>query len=112
MVILFIGFVCFDQFFFFNEWFQENIKNFCYDFIESGGGLVVNVVWLLGLWGEEVYYIGYLQQDFYGQCIIDEFVEVGVDISQVVFFDDMIILLVLVLVNCLMGLWMIIICKM
>ncbi len=36
---------------------------------------------LLGLWGEEVYYIGHLQQDLYGQRIIDEFAEAGVDTS-------------------------------
>ncbi|RCI99403.1 kinase, partial [Klebsiella pneumoniae] len=38
MAILSIGFACFDQFFFLNEWPQENTKNFCHDFIESGGG--------------------------------------------------------------------------
>ncbi len=37
---------------------------------------------LLGLWGEEVYYIGHLQQDLYGQRIIDEFAEAGVDTSR------------------------------
>ncbi|MCZ5798152.1 PfkB family carbohydrate kinase, partial [Escherichia coli] len=58
--------------------------------IESGGGPAANAAWLLGLWGEEVYYIGHLQQDLYGQRIIDEFAEAGVDTSQVVFSDDMI----------------------
>ncbi|PLN14350.1 kinase, partial [Klebsiella pneumoniae] len=90
MAILSIGFACFDQFFFLNEWPQENTKNFCHDFIESGGGPAANAAWLLGLWGEEVYYIGHLQQDLYGQRIIDEFAEAGVDTSQVVFSDDMI----------------------
>ena len=56
MAILSIGFACFDQFFFLNEWPQENTKNFCHDFIESGGGPAANAAWLLGLWGEEVYY--------------------------------------------------------
>ena len=63
MAILSIGFACFDQFFFLNEWPQENTKNFCHDFIESGGGPAANAAWLLGLWGEEVYYIGHLHQD-------------------------------------------------
>ena len=62
MAILSIGFSCFDQFFFLNEWPQENTKNFCHDFIESGGGPAANAAWLLGLWGEDVYYIGHLNQ--------------------------------------------------
>ena len=103
MAILSIGFACFDQFFFLNEWPQENTKNFCHDFIESGGGPAANAAWLLGLWGEEVYYIGHLQQDLYGQRIIDEFAEAGVDTSQVVFSDDMITPLASVLVNRLTG---------
>ncbi len=57
-------------------------KTFCHDFIESGGGPAANAARLLGLWGEEVYYIGHLQQDLYGQRIIDEFAEAGVDTSQ------------------------------
>ncbi len=44
---------------------------------------------LLGLWGEEVYYIGHLQQDLYGQRIIDEFAEAGW-IPAGGFSDDMI----------------------
>ena len=103
MAILSIGFACFDQFFFLNEWPQENTKNFCHDFIESGGGPAANAAWLLGVWGEEVYYIGHLQQDLYGQRIIDEFAEAGVDTSQVVFSDDMITPLASVLVNRLTG---------
>lgn len=45
-----------------------------------------------GCWGygENVYYIGHLNQDLYGQRIIAEFAEAGVDTSQVVFSDEMI----------------------
>ncbi len=59
----------------------ENTKNFCHDFIESGGGPAANAA---GCWdyGEEVYYIGHLHQDLYGQRIIDEFAEAGVDTSR------------------------------
>ncbi|SVN72125.1 putative kinase [Klebsiella pneumoniae] len=64
MAILSIGFACFDQFFFLNEWPQENTKNFCHDFIESGGGPAANAAWLLGLWGEEVYYMGICSRTF------------------------------------------------
>lgn len=48
MAILSIGFSCFDQFFFLNEWPQENTKNFCHDFIESGGGKCGVVTGIMG----------------------------------------------------------------
>lgn len=44
----------------------------------------------VGAMGEDVYYIGHLNQDLYGQRIIAEFAEAGVDTSQVVFSDEMI----------------------
>lgn len=53
--------------------------------------------------GEDVYYIGHLNKDLYGQRIIDEFAEAGVDTSQVVFSDEMITPLASVLVNRLSG---------
>ena len=81
MAILSIGFACFDQFSFSMNGPGE-YQNFCHDFIESGGGPAANAARLLGLWGEEVYYIGHLQQDLYGQRIIDEFAEAGVDTSR------------------------------
>ncbi len=51
MAILSIGFACFDQFFFLNEWPQENTKNFCHDFIESGGGPAANAAPAAGIMG-------------------------------------------------------------
>lgn len=103
MAILSVGFACFDQFFFLNEWPQENTKNFCHDFIESGGGPAANAAWLLGLWGEDVYYIGHLNSDIYGQRIIDEFALAGVNTSHIVFSEDMLTPLACVLVNRLTG---------
>ncbi len=79
-------------------------QNFCHDFIESGGGPAANAAWLLGLWGEGgLLTLVIWQQDLYGQRIIDEFAEAGVDTSQVVFSDDMITPLASVLVNRLTG---------
>lgn len=103
MAILSIGLSCYDQFFFLNEWPQENTKNFCHDFIESGGGPAANAAWLLGLWGEDIYYIGHLNNDLYGQRIIDEFTQAGVNTDHIVFSDEMITPLASVLVNRLTG---------
>ena len=80
MAILSIGFACFDQFFFLNEW-PGRIPKLCHDFIESGGGPAANAA-AAGIMGRGVYYIGHLQQDLYGQRIIDEFAEAGVDTSR------------------------------
>lgn len=103
MAILSIGFSCFDQFFFINEWPQENTKNFCHDFIESGGGPCANAAWLLGLWGENIHYIGHLNDDIYGKRIIQEFAQAGVNTGHVIFSDEMITPLASVLVNRLSG---------
>lgn len=112
MAILSVGFSCFDQFFFLNEWPQENTKNFSNDFMESGGGPAANAAWLLGLWGENVYYIGHLNQDLYGSRIIDEFAQSGVKTGQVILSDEMVTPLASVLVNRLTGLRTIITRKM
>ncbi|STW10393.1 putative kinase [Klebsiella pneumoniae subsp. rhinoscleromatis] len=42
-------------------------KTFVMILLKAAGGPAANAAWLLGLWGEEVYYIGHLQQDLYGQ---------------------------------------------
>lgn len=80
MAILSIGFACFDQFSFSMNG-PGRIPKLCHDFIEAAAVRRPMRLWLLGLWGEEVYYIGHLQQDLYGQRIIDEFAEAGVDTS-------------------------------
>ncbi|CNI76419.1 carbohydrate kinase family protein [Yersinia vastinensis] len=103
MAILSVGFSCFDQFFFINHWPEENTKNFSHDFIESGGGPCANAAWLLGLWGENIHYIGHLNQDIYGQRIVDEFSQVGVNTDNIVFSDEMITPLASILVNRLNG---------
>jgi len=103
MAVISIGLSCFDQFFFMNRWPEENSKNFSSDFIESGGGPSANAAWLLGLWGEDIYYVGHLNQDIYGQKIISEFHEVGVNTDYVIFNDEMITPLASILVNQLSG---------
>ncbi|ASX08141.1 carbohydrate kinase family protein [Escherichia coli] len=103
MAIITIGLSCFDQFFYINRWPKENTKNFSSDFIESGGGPCANAAWLLGLWGECVYFSGHLQNDIYGQKIIDEFHDVGVNTDYVIFNNQMLTPLASILVNQLNG---------
>ncbi|MBW5408652.1 carbohydrate kinase family protein [Morganella morganii] len=103
MAVISVGLSCFDQFFFLNRWPEENTKNFSGDFIESGGGPCANAAWLLGLWGEDIFYVGHLNHDIYGQKIIDEFHDVGVNTDYVIFNDEMITPLASVLVNQLNG---------
>lgn len=99
MTILSVGFACYDQFFFTTTYPKENSKAFSYDFIESGGGPCANAAYLLGLWGENIYYIGHLNNDIYAQKIVSEFDDVGVNTQHIIFSDQMITPLASVLVN-------------
>lgn len=51
--------------------------------IECGGGPAANAAYLLSKWGIPTAYIGVLGDDIYGKKIIEEFIEVGTDISMV-----------------------------
>lgn len=82
MAILSIGFACFDQFSFSMNGPGRIPKTFVMILLKAAAVRRPMRLWLLGLWGEEVYYIGHLQQDLYGQRIIDEFAEAGVDTSR------------------------------
>lgn len=81
MAILSIGFACFDQFSFSMNGPRRIPKTFVMILLKAAA-VRRPMRRLLGLWGEEVYYIGHLQQDLYGQRIIDEFAEAGVDTSR------------------------------
>ena len=99
MTILTIGFACYDQFYFTTSFPKENSKLFAYDFIESGGGPCANAAYLLGLWGEDVYHLGHLHDDIYGNKIVFEFEQVGVNTQQIIFSDEMITPLAAITVN-------------
>jgi len=99
MTILSVGFACYDQFFFTTAYPKENSKAFSYDFIESGGGPCANAAYLLGLWGENIYYLGHLNDDIYGKKIVSEFTEVGVNTQHIIFSDQMVTPLASIIVN-------------
>ncbi|GMG95314.1 carbohydrate kinase family protein [Tepidimicrobium xylanilyticum] len=60
-----------------NQKYSVNTK------IECGGGPAANAAYLLSKWGIPTAYIGVLGHDIYGKKIIEEFKEVGTDISLV-----------------------------
>jgi len=99
MTILSVGFACYDQFFFTTTYPKENSKAFSYDFIESGGGPCANAAYLLGLWGENIYYLGHLNDDIYGKKIVSEFTAVGVNTQHIIFSDQMVTPLASIIVN-------------
>ena len=99
MAILTIGLACYDQFYFTTSYPKENSKSFAYDFIESGGGPCANAAYLLGLWGEDIYHLGHLHDDIYGNKIISEFKQIGVKTDQIIFSDEMITPLAAITVN-------------
>lgn len=99
MTILSVGFACYDQFFFTPSFPKENSKAFSYDFIESGGGPCANAAYLLGLWGENVFYLGHLNDDIYGKKIVSEFKQAGVNTEQIIFSKEMETPLASIIVN-------------
>lgn len=88
MSILTIGLTCFDQFFFVNEYPKENLKYVATDYYESGGGPTANAAYLLGIWGESCFHIGYVGNDIYAERIIEELKSVGVNTSLITKNDN------------------------
>ena len=61
----------------------ENQKYSINSKVECGGGPAANAAYLLSKWGVSTAYIGLLGDDIYGQKIMNEFIDVGTDISLV-----------------------------
>ena len=57
----------------------ENKKLKTAEKVECGGGSSSNVAYLLSKWGIESYFAGVIGEDYYGQKIIKEFSDVGVN---------------------------------
>ncbi|SCG84381.1 putative sugar kinase yihV [Proteiniborus sp. DW1] len=71
-----------------NEYPMENMKYSVSKIIECGGGPAGNAAYLLSKWGVNTGYIGLLGDDVYGNNIIKEFKDVGVDVSLVCVKDN------------------------
>ncbi len=61
----------------------ENFKYRLPEKIECGGGPASNAAYLLAKWQEEVAFIGIVGNDFYGQSIIKEFNNIGVNTDYI-----------------------------
>lgn len=59
----------------------ENVKYRIDECIECGGGPASNAAYLLAKWGVRTSFVGTVGKDYYGDCIMKEFEDVGVDIE-------------------------------
>lgn len=60
---------------------KENIKYRINEHIECGGGPASNAAYLLAKWGMDTSFVGTVGKDYYGDCIVEEFKKIGVDIT-------------------------------
>lgn len=58
---------------------EENIKYRIENHVECGGGPASNAAYLLAKWGAPTSFVGAVGKDYYGDRIIEEFKQIGVD---------------------------------
>ena len=61
----------------------ENYKYRINKKIECGGGSAANCAYLLAKWGLNVYFVGIIGNDYYGQNVIKEFNSIGVNTEYI-----------------------------
>ncbi len=66
----------------------ENIKYRIPKSVECGGGPASNAAYLLAKWGVFTSFVGAIGNDYYGRCIRDEFLQIGVDTTYLEQRDD------------------------
>lgn len=81
MEILCIGHAAYDLTIPLEEYPKENDKYSIDQFLEAGGGPAANAAYLLSKWGVKTGFIGLIGDDVYGRRHMEEFKEVGVDVS-------------------------------
>lgn len=81
MKILAIGHASYDITFPIDRFPKENTKMRLTNHVNCGGGPASNAAYLLALWGEMVSFSGVVGNDFYGNKIKNEMLEVGIDIT-------------------------------
>lgn len=86
--VLCIGHVAYDVTLPLKDYPLENSKYVIDYKIEGGGGPASNAAYLLSKWGIKTSFIGLLGDDTYGKNIIEEFKNVGTDISMVKMAKD------------------------
>lgn len=78
MKIICLGHATYDVTYPLDEFPIENTKNRVQERIECGGGPASTAAYLLGSWGEDVYFAGVVGDDYYGHKIKEEFERVNV----------------------------------
>ena len=79
MKIVCVGHSTFDTTLPMNEYPEENVKYRLDHHIECGGGPASNGAYLLAKWGMDVVIASVIGDDYYGDCIIEEFKKVNAD---------------------------------
>ena len=78
MKVVCVGHCTFDITIPMTEYPIENIKYRIKNHIECGGGPASNAAYLLAKWGMDTTMVAVIGDDYYGNCIIEEFNKVGV----------------------------------
>ena len=81
MKIVCVGHSTFDTTLPMNEYPIENIKYRIHNHIECGGGPASNGAYLLAKWGMDTTIASVIGDDYYADCIIEEFKNIGADIE-------------------------------
>ena len=90
MTILTVGFACLDLICFTSTDLEQNDPIASDNIVRSGGGSCANTAYLLALWGETIYHISHLNNDPYGNQIVCELTDAGVNTGQFIFSEKMV----------------------
>lgn len=90
MTILTVGFACLDLVCFTSPNLEKNGVIPPDNIVRCGGGSCANTAYLLALWGEAIYHISHLNNDSYGNQIVSELTDAGVNTEQFIFSEKMI----------------------
>jgi len=86
--ILCIGHASYDVFFPLDAFPEEDEKHTVEVFLDACGGPASNAAYLIGSWGGNCAFAGCLGRDVYGDRIIEEFMEIGVNLDLLEQKDD------------------------
>lgn len=90
MTILTVGFACLDLVCVTSSNLEQSDSISSDNIERSGGGACANAAYLLALWGETIYHISHLNNDNYGNQIVLELTDVGVNTEQFIFSEKMV----------------------
>ncbi len=79
MKVLCIGHISYDLTYVVKKFILENTKNKCLEYCQCGGGPISNAAYLLGEYGVDVYVMGLIGNDEFGDKILSEFKKVNTD---------------------------------